>query len=103
MSARGISLNPGVTATSIHQDGKNQVDVALSDGDQLILQGNNLHAKDVVAMLGVSTHVDNGNHYGFDHSNHCGYACTNLRRRSQNMTACRWKRSRSISVTVMST
>jgi hypothetical protein len=48
--------------------------IALSDGDQLVLQGQNLHATDVVGILGVSTHVDNGNHYGFDHSHHYGYA-----------------------------
>ena len=68
-----ISLNPSVTATSIHQHGKGEVDVALSDGDQLVLQGPNLDAKDVVSILGINMHVDNGNHYGFDHSHHYGY------------------------------
>lgn len=68
-----IALEPGITATSVQQHGKTEVDVSLSDGDQLVFQGNGIKAKDVAAALGVDTHVDNGNHNGFDHSQHLGY------------------------------
>jgi parallel beta-helix repeat protein len=76
VSGDHIDLRHGVTATQIQQHGKGEVDVKLSDGDLLVFQGNNIKAKDVAAALGVDTHqvhVDNGNHNGFDHSQHNGY------------------------------
>jgi hypothetical protein len=74
MSTDQIQFNHDVTATSIHQQGHGEVDVTLSDGDLLVLQGNNLTAKEVVGIIGVTgMHVDNGLHMGFDHSNHYGY------------------------------
>jgi hypothetical protein len=70
-----IDLRHGVTATSIQQHGKGEVDVLLSDGDTLVFLGDNIKAKDVAASLGVDHHhhVDNGQHVGFDHSQHHGY------------------------------
>jgi hypothetical protein len=76
VSGDHIDLRHGVTATQIQQHGKGEVDVKLSDGDLLVFQGDNIKAKDVPAALGVDTHqvhVDNGNHNGFDHSQHNGY------------------------------
>src|SRR5262249_19717922 len=68
VSGDQINLRHDVTATSVQQHGKSEVNVSLSNGDQLVFQGDGIKAKEVAAALGVDTHVDNGNHNGFGHS-----------------------------------
>ena len=53
-----ISLNHGVTVTAINQVGTGMVNVKLSDGDHLVLEGNGLNSSETATILGIQTHHD---------------------------------------------
>jgi hypothetical protein len=59
-----ISLNHGLTVTAINQVGTGMVNVKLSDGDHLVLEGNGLNTNETAAILGIQTHHDAGHIIG---------------------------------------
>ena len=47
-----------MTVTAINQVGTGMVNVKLSDGDHLVLEGNGLNSSETAAILGIQTHHD---------------------------------------------
>jgi hypothetical protein len=59
-----ISLDHGVTVAAITQVGTGMVNVKLSDGDHLILEGSGLNSNETATILGIQTHHDAGHTIG---------------------------------------